>query len=259
MVINKSVGYSLGDGFKPLEDFGQKFTKIREVYLFSIQGENFFVFPYGVVICWGGQGQTSSFLEKLKPYTISPYRKHEIQIDEFTIETKDHLKLIDNDIIYLNEDNFNVLVSISHAIAQSLKLASLELEVNHSIQKLVPISKELSLTGKIKRSKKTISKIRGKLFLLRSKVNLNYSLLDKPEYFWENPEFDDYYQKTMEYIELGQRTIVLNQKVEILDNMLSLLSDEINHRHSTRLEWIIIWLILVEVVVFFLQDIFKLI
>lgn len=256
---SKCVGYSLGDGFQDLKDIPLKFEKIREVYVFKVQEELFFVFPYGVIICWGEQAQVASFIKQISPYLLNAYEAKDIQRDDFMVGQAQSNKLIDNDIIYIQDFSSEILVSISHAIAQSLKLASLELEVSYSINKVTPVSLELSKTGKIKRSKKTISKTRGKLFLLKSKVNLNYSLLDKPEYFWENPEFDHYYQKTMDYCEIPPRILVLNQKVEILDNMLSLLSDEINHRNSTRLEWIIIWLIFIEIIIFFLRDIFHLI
>jgi uncharacterized Rmd1/YagE family protein len=50
------------------------------------------------------------------------------------------------------------------------------------------------------------------------------------------------------YLEIRQRTDVLSKKLETIHELLEMLADEQKHQHSSALEWIIIWLIAVEIV-----------
>lgn len=101
--------------------------------------------------------------------------------------------------------------------------------------------------------------MQGTLYQLKSKISLEYSVLDKPEFFWENPEYDHYYTQVSNYLELPARIEIISRKTETIDQILSILSDELNHRHSSKLEIIIILLILFEVVIFILKDLANLI
>ena len=95
--------------------------------------------------------------------------------------------------------------------------------------------------------------------MLKSKINFHYSLLDIPEFFWENPEYDKVYTRCSEYLEINQRTEILNKKMTIIDEIMDALTDELNHRHSAKLEWIIIILISVEIIIFVSHDLLNLV
>ncbi|AFS19149.1 hypothetical protein CP8484711_0298 [Chlamydia psittaci 84-8471/1] len=45
----------------------------------------------------------------------------------------------------------------------------------------------------------------------------------------------------------------------ILGDVLEILNDQLNHQHSSSLEWTIIWLIMLEVSVALLKDVFNVI
>lgn len=100
--------------------------------------------------------------------------------------------------------------------------------------------------------------MRGKLFLVKSTINLKHDLLDTPEYFWESPEVESFYINMRKYLEIDNRVEVLNAKLQVISELLEMLADELAHKHSSLLEWIIILLIAFEIVVFGLHDIFKL-
>jgi uncharacterized Rmd1/YagE family protein len=97
-------------------------------------------------------------------------------------------------------------------------------------------------------NRKAMAKIRGQLFLTKSDIILNYDLLDTPEFFWEHPEYQHIYSMAANYLEIRQRTDVLSKKLETIHELLEMLADEQKHQHSSALEWIIIWLIAVEIV-----------
>src|SRR5690606_161638 len=88
----------------------------------------------------------------------------------------------------------------------------------------------------------------GYLYIERNSLNMQSAILDTPEFFWEHPEVEAIYKMTIEDLDLNKRADILNNRLQILHDMFELLGNEINHRHSTILEWIIIFLIAVEVV-----------
>ena len=108
---------------------------------------------------------------------------------------------------------------------------------------------QLATNGKINLSKKNISKKIGELFLVKSKINLHYDLLNTPEFFWEYPEFENQYIIMIKYLDIKSRVEVLNKKLEIIQELLHVLGDEQKHKYSSFLEWIIIILIAFEIVI----------
>lgn len=231
-------------------------TKFKQVYMFEHNDDVIFVFPYGVVINWGS-GYLFNIEKELEIALVKPFAIEDRIYDEFDVEISEVAKIITEDVIYLSEYDTNLMLTISHAIAQSTRLSFLEDEVLRDLKSNAVISENLALNGKIKKSKKDISKLQGELYLKKLKMSFEYSILDKPEFFWEYPEYDSTYVKASEYLEISPRVDILEKKMTTIDEMLAILAGEINHRHSSRLEWIIIILIMIEIVIFFLQDVFK--
>jgi uncharacterized Rmd1/YagE family protein len=85
---------------------------------------------------------------------------------------------------------------------------------------------------------------------------LHYDLLDVPEFFWEYPELQSYYSMIADYLETRPRTEVLNKKLETIQDLLEMIADEQRHSHSSMLEWIIIWLIAIEIIIVLIQEYF---
>ena len=54
------------------------------------------------------------------------------------------------------------------------------------------------------------------------------------------------YKRVTEYLELEQRVTVLNNRFEVLTELLNIVREHENNLHIARLEWIVIWLIVVE-------------
>ena len=92
--------------------------------------------------------------------------------------------------------------------------------------------------------------------MVKSKINLHYDLLDTPEFFWDYPEFEIYYEKVTNYLDIRSRVEVLNKKVEVIQELFDMLSNEQNHKYSSYLEWIIIVLIGVEIIMGLWEHIF---
>lgn len=204
------------------------------------------IFAYGAVVHWNVSNEKQVKLHKLilnhseNPLTI-------IEEENFTFSLDCPVTRINEDHIEIESSDPMVIFSLSQGMAQSIKLASFETNAITTINNTSYIPRSLAEDGRIKLSRHNIAKIRGQLFLTKSDIILNYDLLDTPEFFWEYPEYEAYYAITAKYLEIAPRTEVLSKKLETIHELFEMLADEQKHRHSSILEWIIIWLIAFEI------------
>ena len=68
-----------------------------------------------------------------------------------------------------------------------------------------------------------------------------------PDFFWDNEVWEPIFKHACKYLEIDERVTVVNKRLEVLDGMFQMLKDQLEVRHATRLEWIVIWLIVAEV------------
>jgi len=215
-----------------------------------------FVFDYGVLVFWNlAAGEREAFLAKVAQFAKTPLKN--TLDDEFTFQTGSEKSFIKNDHIHLQNDEILTRLAISHGIAQSTKLAQFESGIQQTINDTVYIPENIARTGSAQLSGKELSRLRGRLYITKSDVMLNYDLLDVPDFFWEYPELDSLYSMVADYLEIKQRVEVLSKKLETIHELFDMMADEQKHRHSSMLEWIIIWLIAIEIVIFLVHDIFK--
>lgn len=242
---------ALKELFPSLDEKGES-TLIRDALILKEEGSYAFVFDYGVVVFWEREEESAlQLISELRPFCSNPHeRKIEDELQYQINSGKSEVRIRD-DIIEAGLDSDMIRLSFSHAIAQSVKLEEFENAIQETIEKTRYIPESLAKSGKVPLGRKELSKERGKLFLTKSNIHLQYGLLDTPEFFWEYPELESNYLALIKYLEVRQRIDVLNQKLEVIQELLDMLADEQKHKHSSLLEWIIIILIAVEIVLYF--------
>ena len=246
--------YSFAELNKQLADNYKTSTYRNALYIDWQDGE-VFLFDYGVVVFWNVPADArKSFLLTVNDFINEPLS--DILDDEFTYECNSQQLSLKNDHITLPGNDITTRLAISHGIAQSTKLAQYEARVQRTIVSTEYIPESIAKTGKSGLRRKELSKLRGSLYLTKSDVTLHYDLLDVPEFFWEYPELQPYYITISDYLEVKQRIEVLNKKLETIQDLLQMIADEQNHSHSSLLEWIIIWLIAIDIVILLIQEVF---
>lgn len=219
-------------------------------------GGDIFFFDYGVVACWGlTESQEKTIVHGIaRQVVIQPLPDNEVESDKFQFNysaiEKPHIQ---NDVVTLHRrfaQDHKMKLAISYALAQSTKLSVYEKRVVDIVLETKNLPESLAESGEINISGVEIAKLIGKVFLQKSAVNLLSSVLDTPEFFWHEPDsFQALYTRITEYLELTTRVEVLNSRFSVLQEMLDMLRDHENNHHNARLEWIVIWLIVVEVIV----------
>lgn len=215
-----------------------------------------FLFASGCVVAWGlRKSEEQQLLNDLKPFAVDLLDKIESDLFIYKIgkETimRPHQRL-NAEIIVLNEeeiDNVQLKLAISYGLAQSVKLQAYETSIEKTINNNQHIPVELAKTGRIGLSRRLISQRIGEIFLERSSVNLTGEYFAVPKYFWQYSNLETYYVMAEQFLDIPKRVAALNHKLDVLHEVFDMLNNQLQHRHSSILEFIIILLIFSEIII----------
>ncbi|WYZ40698.1 hypothetical protein EsH8_IV_001039 [Colletotrichum jinshuiense] len=211
-----------------------------------------FLFDYGVVVIWGMTlAQEQRFLKEIAKFETEKLAPDDVETEHFNFYyTREYQARIYNDFITLRDKrNYMTKLAISHALAQSVKTSLFEELIASTVDTCKDIPTQIALTGKIALSRTQINMQIGELFILRINIHLNGSVLDTPELFWVEPQLEPVYQAVRSYLEMDQRVGLLNERLDVIADLLAVLKDQLSHGHGEKLEWIVIVLIAAEIVV----------
>eukprot|EP00887_Chlorella_sp_A99_P005398 scaffold1.g5398.t1 len=193
-----------------------------------------FYFDYGVVAFWGlSPQQEREVLRGVQKFLVDKLPQSEAEMDEFQfVVTAGEKPHIQNDTITISQrlgQDHLIKMSILHALAQSTKLSVYEGRAMELVESTKDLPELLATSGRVVISRKRVAQLIGQVFIQKSAVNLLSTVLDTPEFFWSAPDaMQSLYKRVCEYVEYDSR-------VE-------------NNAHGARLEWVVIWLILVEII-----------
>ncbi|CAI5727770.1 unnamed protein product [Peronospora destructor] len=211
------------------------------------QQKDAFYFATGCAVFWGlTRAEEQAHLVALAIFSVGPVKQVEVEDMDYMYGDS---SIICNDAITLSSNRASEKLAVSFAMAQSSKLDVFEERVEETIRETKHVPLNLAATGSIQYSQGDISKLIGRLFIERSDVNLNSDMLDEPDFFWEDDEYEPLYKKVMKYLSVDNRVQILNTRLDILRELLDVLSQQLAHQHDTKLEMIVIWLIVAEVAV----------
>ncbi|KAI0468445.1 hypothetical protein F4859DRAFT_490433 [Xylaria cf. heliscus] len=221
-----------------------------------------FVFSYGVVVFWNFTEQQEkailadlTFAESETGVSLvtRPLDQSDFETEEFHFEYNDGVKRprIFNDMItLLPRSDHMVRLTISHAIAQSTKLCFFEERMSETLNDAQDVPKRLAFTGQLNMTRTEIVKILGRLFKSRVEINLSSNILDVPNFFWDSePTLHPLYVAIRDYLEIGQRTKVLNERCRVFLDLAEILSDSVADSKMSAITWIVIILIVVSILV----------
>jgi uncharacterized Rmd1/YagE family protein len=213
-----------------------------------------FYFAYGTIVSWGlSKEEELEILQRVKPCEDDPNESLESEESRYWIG--DSAKILKDDIS-LPSDSVLTKVAFSHGLAQSVKLSIFERLVQRRIENSRTAPESLAKHGHIPMSRTKLAKMMGEIVLDRNSINLHTDILDTPEFFWEHSDLEPLYRLISQDLDIIARVNVLNRRLDILRELFEILSNELDNRYSSNLEWIIIVLIFIEVAVTFAKDIF---
>ncbi|WRT69029.1 uncharacterized protein IL334_006012 [Kwoniella shivajii] len=207
-------------------------------------------FSYGVSVFFGfGEGEEREIMEDCE--TAGTWMRG-LQEDDWEVEEFHYVydpdaeqPRIYNDMFTFKSRSHLFKLSLAHAIAQSNKISIYESVMQETLSLTASFPKELSTTGHLQLTRREALKMTGRLFKLRMDINLIGGILDTPELFWSEASLFPLYEAIHEYLEIGPRIQVLNDRLAVAGDLLEIIHEYIEERATHRMTWVVIWLIVV--------------
>lgn len=145
------------------------------------------------------------------------------------------------------KDNMLEKYTFSNAMSLSVKLGIWEASLDKYVESMAYVTEDLKQGNKIKMTRAEMLRKTGELFALRHLINLSSDLLDTPDFYWDREQLENLYSHTNNHFNISKRTRVMNEKINHCVELADLITSNLNDIHHVRLEKIIIYLILIEV------------
>lgn len=231
----------------------------EEVINVKYNGKDLMILSNGTIVGWGLS--ESVIVKQIMP-TLLPAicDKCEPESEEIDWVELDYLtdnspnngnSYMQGDIMVIQGTNKDKILldkaAFAIGLSRSTRLSVLENALENHIQLTRVNSEYLSEGKQIKTTESDVLKLTGRLFLLRGKLNLYSELIETPDLYWTEPTLERIYELISRNLDISPRISILNRKLDYATEEQSALLAVLNEKKSTRLEWIIIILIMVEV------------
>ncbi|KAG2733016.1 hypothetical protein G9P44_004006 [Scheffersomyces stipitis] len=261
IVTSITVGESIDfDALLPaIRGYDYKILIPDEVINVNLNGKDLMILSNGTLVGWALDEETiiKTFIPILQSSILGRY--------DFESEEMDWIELDDlpknplnNGNSYLQGEIMVVQGSTSDkrdldkaafaiGLSRSTRLSILENAFENHLELTKQNSESLAKGRKITTSESDFLQLTGRLFLIRGKLNLYSELIETPDLYWSEPTLEKIYNSVSKVLDINSRIAILNRKLDYATDEQRAFLGVLNEKKSTRLEWIIIILIMVEV------------
>jgi uncharacterized Rmd1/YagE family protein len=219
-----------------------------EIFYVQEHGKFLYLFNYGAVVFANYSDlEKSDLLKFLRSYSEKPV---EIEFKEdLLVEINAEQKpVFGYSSVQLPSADENVTRIIMLNIAQSVVMDFYETLGNQILDSTKKFTEDLELYGKIKISQKNLIKFIGKTLNIKNSIFDNLYIFNSHDITWENEYLEQVDKNLKEMFDIKMRFRELDYELKIVEDNLRLFTELSQNRESTRLEWIVILLILMEVI-----------
>jgi uncharacterized Rmd1/YagE family protein len=242
-----------------IEQFGGAESEVLLLKM-KPEGLDCFVMEIGVIVSWGSsRPELAHVAGKLKRYIVNSQEAitNNMFEDDFVYipaslranTDAPLLSYIRGDVVYLSTDSAYERLSYSYAFAQSVKLDVYEDAVSRAIEAVKDIPEVIVKTGKVGMTSKELNRKIGELYIHRSNLNLHSDILDTPNCLWDLDTVSAVYRLCRKYQDIEKRLAILNHRLDVMKDMYEMVRTELSIDDYSRLEMIVVWLIVLEVMI----------
>ncbi len=246
------------EAFQLAEDFNLKKIRVdfnrqpfyansSELFYKFEQDQYVYLLNYGVIVfCNMSSLQQSEHIKFFKGYAISPL-SNDFKEELFVEVKPSEAMSAHGDTLIIPSFSDEAIRVIMLNIGQSVTLEyyeSLSVDILSSSKKYTD---ELEQFGKVSATKKNLLKFIGRTLNVKHSIIDNLYVFDAPDIVWDDEYLEQLDNITKKLFDIRSRYRDVDYRLKIVQDNVTLFTDLLQHREDTRLEWVIIILILIEV------------
>jgi len=227
------------------------FQDSDELYYKSSENKFIYIFHYGMVSFFNmNASEIASVLEEIKPF-CNTYISEKLS-EDIQIEVRENSLKVEYNNVILPELNDEMIRLVMLNTSQSVALDRYADITEELLIETHEHTKYLENKGKLDISGNKLKRFIGRVLNIKNKISENLYIFDSPDSTWENEQLNKLNQELKISFDLKDRYRLIHERIEIIKENLELFKDIMDHKESSRLEWIIIILIVIEVVDMFI-------
>lgn len=205
------------------------------------------IYPYGAIVFFNATTSTTvALITHCQQFASQLFSTPETE--QFTVIIQpNHPEGIVRNKVSIKHVSKEHLEIIGDALAKSVILEYHENRIGALFEKVEPIAKNLKKRGKLGYRAKDLLKHIGASLLMVQEMVGKIEVTEKPLSLWEHSELEPLHAQLVEDLEIISRQNILERKINLISRTAQTSLELIQHHHSQRLEWYIIFLIAIEV------------
>ena len=215
----------------------------------AVQGGGVAVlFRYGVAVFFDVAAMEEvSFLERLRPFVTRPYERPETEEVGIAVEPQAKDGVRPGSVVF-EGCTIERLQLVADLLSKSVLLALYEARVSAEFYRVEPLAADLAEQGRIPGQERALLKNIGAMLLIESRMVGRAEISEKPELLWEQPGLESLFVRLQDEFEIRERHLALERKMNLLSHTAQSVQQLISARHSIRVEWYIVILIVFEII-----------
>jgi len=205
------------------------------------------LFRYGVAVLFAGTAHAEALLrQQLGPLSEHAYAAPGFEELDMRVDPARQEGLYEG-VLLVQSASLERIQLIAEALSKSVILAHYETRLAADFDSIEPLALELERSGRIRGGTRDHLKRIGALLLIEQRMVGRAEIGDKPELLWEHPELEHLNAVLEDEFEIHERLAALDRKLELIARTERTLVDLISTKHSLRVEWYIVGLIVFEI------------
>jgi uncharacterized Rmd1/YagE family protein len=212
------------------------------------------VFRFGVVVLLGlSATEEDEMLRGLTPRVTGPFEKIEDESRTIEIAPERDDQVVPGAPISLKDLSPPRVLVVADVLAKSVALVRDEREVAKVLELVEPFANKLATVGRAPANRRNMLRLIGQALLVRHRMSGRVEVEEKPDVLWDRSDLERLYARLADEYELKERVHALRYKLQVIDETMGMLTDVVDTERSSRLELIIVALIVVEVLIAFYE------
>lgn len=206
------------------------------------------LFRFGAVVFFNADAiDELKCLSGIKPLLKQAFENPKIEEAEINITDEDEGMHGSN--IHIKNFSVERLQLVADILSKTVVLDYYESSVSTTFDSIEPIATSLQDSGTCGHEANGLLKHIGGSLLSMHKMIGRVQISEKPDVLWNHPHLEGLYNRLQDEYELMERHIAVEQKLELISRTAQTVLDLLEHKHSIRLEWYVIILILIEIII----------
>lgn len=206
------------------------------------------VFRWGAVVLFHvAPLEEVALLEQLRRLVGDPLARPEQEEAELRLAA-DKPEGVEANVVQVSAFTLERLQVVAEILGRSVALARSEAQVKENVTAIESWARGLEKTGTGGALERQLKRHLGATLLIQHAMAARVEIGDKPDLLWDRPDLERLYARLEDEYELKERDKILERKLALIASTAETLLNIVANKHSNRLEWYIIGLIVFEIV-----------